>query len=84
MVPATSKDGNATQPTHASSILSNVTMGVMVLLRNVETHVSFQKQRQRHLFNMRVRTSVLIALSFAMELVLRAVPYVGIAVFLVL
>ena len=44
--------------------------------------MSFQKRTQRHPFNIHARTSVSIALSFAMEIVRRALRYVGLAVFL--
>ena len=80
MVPVTSKDGNATQPTNASNILSSVTKSVTAVWTNVETPVWFPKQKQHPLSNIRARINVSIALSFVMENVLREHLCVVIAV----
>ena len=84
MVPVTSKDGNATQPTNASNILSSVTMSVMTVLTSVETPVLFPKQKQHPHSNMCVEISVSIALSFVMGHVLREHLCVGQAVCLMI
>ena len=80
MVPVTSKDGNATQPTNASNILSSVTMNVMAVWTSVETPVWFPKQKQHPHSNIRARINASIALSFVMENVLREHLCVVIAV----
>ena len=80
MVPVTSKDGNATQPTNALNILSSVTINVMAVLTSVETPVWFPKQKQHPHSNTRVRINVSIAPSFVTENVLRELLCVVLAV----